>query len=622
MLLSVCIVTRDKAPSISRTIKSVKEIADEVILVDLDSLDNTRKIAREAGARVFHLKGRVNLNMGRNIAREKVRGCWVLFLDGDEELGEDYHQLRLILRYSDEDGFYLPVIDLKRNPYTGKNFLLPRLSFRLYRNKKEYFYSNNRHESITNSILAIKGEASLKILHLPIVRRASSLLFSESILLNLSLYEKEVLSDRILADGEMAATVKKALEEANEANYELAIARLEEACELVGEKERIAILESLVSLLLEDRQYLRAERVIRMGLAEDPENVVFKFWEGYLGFLGGRYEQALDSFQEIILGDLRNNKIGRGFLAHAYLFSGLILFFRKQKEAVLYLEKAFSFDRENRIIISALLELIELNPDNLFNYFQLDEPENKDLLLLILEALFLKKEYYLIEEIINRQKIIRENENILLYWQGLIFLKNKQYNLSRKKLREITPDFIYYRQALHLQWLLNLLIPGKAESRSAANQVKLMGDYLDWHLVNYIKRIYFYREKILISFDNAVTGLKFYTRLLYFLDLFCEFTFREGISILLEIIKNLRMPGKDSNLGILFYYHDYREEAFKYLQTALKQGPSLLEVNLMRELHSKTGKYTEEREWSEKSEYPILPGEIILFCRNSSLFVE
>ena len=31
--------------------------------------------------------------MGRNIAREKVRGCWVLFLDGDEELGEDYHQL-------------------------------------------------------------------------------------------------------------------------------------------------------------------------------------------------------------------------------------------------------------------------------------------------------------------------------------------------------------------------------------------------------------------------------------------------------------------------------------------------------------------------------------------------
>ena len=51
MLLSACIVTRDKSNSISRTIKSVKNIADEVILVDLDSLDNTRTIAREAGAR-------------------------------------------------------------------------------------------------------------------------------------------------------------------------------------------------------------------------------------------------------------------------------------------------------------------------------------------------------------------------------------------------------------------------------------------------------------------------------------------------------------------------------------------------------------------------------------------
>ena len=61
MLLSVCIVTRDKAASISRTIRSVKKIADEVILVDMDSLDETRTIAREAGARVFHLKGRINL---------------------------------------------------------------------------------------------------------------------------------------------------------------------------------------------------------------------------------------------------------------------------------------------------------------------------------------------------------------------------------------------------------------------------------------------------------------------------------------------------------------------------------------------------------------------------------
>ena len=136
--------------------------------------------------------------------------------------------------------------------------------------------------------------------------------------------------------------------------------------------------------------------------------------------------------------------------------------------------------------------------------------------------------------------------------------------------------------------------------------------------MNYIKRIYFYREKILISFDNAVTGLKFYTRLLYFLDLFCEFTFREGISILLEIIKNLRMPGKDSNLGILFYYHDYREEAFKYLQTALKQGPSLLEANLMRACTVKRENIQKRGNGAKSLNIPFYR-EKSSFCRNSSL---
>ena len=628
MLLSVCIVTRDKAASISRTIRSVKKIADEVILVDMDSLDETRTIAREAGARVFHLKGRINLDKGRNMAREKVKGRWVLFLDGDEELGEDYRQLRAILRNSDVDGFYLPVIDLKRNPYTGKSLQLPRLSFRLYQNKEAYFYSNNRHESITNSILALNGEASLKILHLPIVRRAASLLFSENLLLDLRLDRERSLPDRLLTDREflidreIPTAVRRAREEAVEANYELAIVRLEEAYELAEDKDKTVILESLIPLLLEDRQYLRAERMIRNILAEHPDNLVFKFWEGYLEFLKGNQEQALDCFQKIILADLRNNKTERRLLAQACLFSGLILFSRREKEARLYLERAFDCDRENRIIIRALLELIELTSDNLFIFFQLDKPENRTLLLLVLEALFLKKEYHLIEEILERQKIIQENENILLYWQGLLSLKQNQYDFSIKKLRKIRPDFIYYRQALHLQWLANLLIPGKAESRSVANQLKLLGDYMDWHLLNYIKRIYFYGERILINFDNAVTGLRFFIRLLYFLDLFIEFAFQEGISILLEIIKGLRLPGKDSNLGILFYFHDCREEALNHLQNVIKEGPAWLEANLLVELCRKMGKYTEEREWREKSEYLILPEEITLLGRNSFLFVE
>lgn len=621
MLLSACIVTRDKSNSISRTIKSVKNIADEVILVDLDSLDNTRTIAREAGARVIHLKGQADIHKGRNIAREKVRGQWLLFLDGDEELGDDYRQLRIVLRNSEVDGFYLPVLDFRKNPFQGKrkgeSLLLPRLSFRLYKNNRAYFYSNDKHESITNSILNLNGEASLKILHLPIVKRANTLFFAEDFLINFGLEEEEEYHEQ-----KIALLVKKALEEEREGYYELALERLEEAYYLAEGQDRKLVLKTLLILLIEDRQYQRIERIIKTGLLTNPGNLILIFWEGYLAFIKGKYEEAQKSFEKIIFEHLRNNKIESSLLAHSYLFLGLIFISRNKNEAKRYLDKAFSYEQENRITINSLLEVMDLSFENLNTYFQLENPENKNILLLILETLFMKKRYPIIEEIINNQRIFREDENIILYWQGLVLFKKKQYNLARKKLRKIRPDFIYYRQALHLQWLLNLLLPGSPESRSIANQLKLMGDYIDWNLVLYINRIYFYRERVLISFENAITGLRFYIRLLYFLDLFIEFSFQEGITILQEILKSLHLPGTNSNLGILFYFHGYRNQAAEYLQRALKEGPALTELNFLEDLNRKMGENTEETEWSEKSEYLLLPGEITLFCRNSSLFVE
>lgn len=85
--------------------------------MDLDSLDNTRTIAREVGARVIHLKGQADIHKGRNIAREKVRGQWLLFLDGDEELGDDYRQLRIVLRNSEVDGFIYRFLISEKIPF-------------------------------------------------------------------------------------------------------------------------------------------------------------------------------------------------------------------------------------------------------------------------------------------------------------------------------------------------------------------------------------------------------------------------------------------------------------------------------------------------------------------------
>jgi glycosyltransferase involved in cell wall biosynthesis len=53
MTLSVCIITLNEEANIGRTLASLKEIADEIILVDSGSTDATVAIAESFGAKVF-----------------------------------------------------------------------------------------------------------------------------------------------------------------------------------------------------------------------------------------------------------------------------------------------------------------------------------------------------------------------------------------------------------------------------------------------------------------------------------------------------------------------------------------------------------------------------------------
>jgi glycosyltransferase involved in cell wall biosynthesis len=53
MTLSVCIITLNEEANIVRTLQSVKDIADEIVVVDSGSTDATVSLAKGFGAKVF-----------------------------------------------------------------------------------------------------------------------------------------------------------------------------------------------------------------------------------------------------------------------------------------------------------------------------------------------------------------------------------------------------------------------------------------------------------------------------------------------------------------------------------------------------------------------------------------
>jgi len=82
--LSVVLATRNEEMNIGRCLASVKGIADEIVVVDEDSTDKTRDIAKGFGAKVFLGPHHDIFHITKQKALEKSTGDWVLQLDADE----------------------------------------------------------------------------------------------------------------------------------------------------------------------------------------------------------------------------------------------------------------------------------------------------------------------------------------------------------------------------------------------------------------------------------------------------------------------------------------------------------------------------------------------------------
>ena len=93
MTISVVIPTLDEAAHISRAVESVAGVGVEVIVVDGGSRDETTRLARDAGARVFVVEdGQRGRAHQLRLGGEKSTGEVVLFLHADTVLSAGWKE--------------------------------------------------------------------------------------------------------------------------------------------------------------------------------------------------------------------------------------------------------------------------------------------------------------------------------------------------------------------------------------------------------------------------------------------------------------------------------------------------------------------------------------------------
>jgi glycosyltransferase involved in cell wall biosynthesis len=82
--LSVVLATHNEEANLRATLASIQDLADEIVVVDGQSTDQTVAIAKEFGAQVKIVPNRKMFHINKQIATDMASGEWILELDADE----------------------------------------------------------------------------------------------------------------------------------------------------------------------------------------------------------------------------------------------------------------------------------------------------------------------------------------------------------------------------------------------------------------------------------------------------------------------------------------------------------------------------------------------------------
>ncbi|HEX4156242.1 MAG TPA: glycosyltransferase family 2 protein [Acidobacteriaceae bacterium] len=162
--LSVAIVAKNEAKNLARTLEGVAW-AEEIVLIDSGSTDETVEIARRYGA-VVYVEAWKGYGGQVNSALDKCTHPWILNLDADEvvtpELGEE---IRELLREEPAlEAYTVPRLNLIFGRWMRHGGLYPDRKLRLFRRGAARLQENTEpHATPKTSVLA--GELKHNLLH-------------------------------------------------------------------------------------------------------------------------------------------------------------------------------------------------------------------------------------------------------------------------------------------------------------------------------------------------------------------------------------------------------------------------------------------------------------------------
>ena len=142
--VTVCMIAKNEEDMLGRCLKSVRPIADKIIVADNQSTDRTRDICKKYGAEIREGidPKEVGFDEARNNSIKGVTTDWILWIDADEEFNDNWKILKY-LRRNCFNGYSLKQVHFTSDPPMQPKVDMP---IRLFRNKKNIRFYGFVHE--------------------------------------------------------------------------------------------------------------------------------------------------------------------------------------------------------------------------------------------------------------------------------------------------------------------------------------------------------------------------------------------------------------------------------------------------------------------------------------------
>ncbi|KAA3598028.1 MAG: glycosyltransferase [Calditrichaeota bacterium] len=145
--LTACLLTYNSEETLKLCLESINEFAQEIIIIDVGSYDNTFEIAKDFGAKVLHFEVEEEISTSRNKAISEATKDWILFIEPDQIIHQnDIDKLKSLMSKSTFNAF--TVIEKSENGFSE--------SCRIFKRDSRYFFQSNDINGILPSIKGLR----------------------------------------------------------------------------------------------------------------------------------------------------------------------------------------------------------------------------------------------------------------------------------------------------------------------------------------------------------------------------------------------------------------------------------------------------------------------------------